>query len=336
MKFSIVSLSSSQRAEFEGLAAQVGVASGYSWLEPAQLPTAIPAALRAKMPAALLMWDRSPSGFTFLVCNGVRYDAKAGALDQEPFGVAVSSSGAGNAGIFAHHGRWAGRTAELASSVSGLIASSSLWDYYPFSEVPSTASGPFVGSSADLSRRSIPHHRGPAGAAQHVTSPQEVAVKPVAECTTSELQEFEALVRGAGKVAEEGLPALIRSARVLAFVRMAGSLVAVGALKRPRPSYKAKVFQSARADAAHDAYPEELGWVSVSPQRQGSGLGTRVVENLLSAAEGRLYATTQSDNSSMQKILQRFGFRRHGAPYAGRDDELVLYLFDAGERTASP
>ncbi|HEX7049052.1 MAG TPA: hypothetical protein VF188_02480 [Longimicrobiales bacterium] len=148
--FRIRPLTSTQQAEFEDLARQVGAPSGYSWLQPHQLPTTIPATLRTKLPTALLMWERTPSGTTILVCNGIRYDAKANALDQEPFGVAVYPSGASTAGIFAHHGSWNGRTAPLPPAIGDIIGSSSLWDYYPLSEVPSTSSGPLT----DLKRTS--------------------------------------------------------------------------------------------------------------------------------------------------------------------------------------
>jgi len=96
------------------------------------------------------MWQRTPSGTTALVCNGIRYDKRAGALDQEPFGVAVYPSGASTAGLFAHHGNWPGRTQSLPVGASDVLASSSLWDYYPLVEVPSTASGPL----SDLKRTS--------------------------------------------------------------------------------------------------------------------------------------------------------------------------------------
>jgi hypothetical protein len=99
MQFSIYSITSTQRAEFEELAKKRKLESGYAWLSSSEIPSAIPASLRSKMISALLMWERTSSGCMYLVCNGIRLDEKDNALDQEPFGVVVHSSGASPTGI---------------------------------------------------------------------------------------------------------------------------------------------------------------------------------------------------------------------------------------------
>jgi hypothetical protein len=142
MKFSVLSLTSTQQSEFESLARGLGSSAGYRWLGKSDIPTAVPISLRSKMPASLMMWERTSSGCTVIVCNGVRLDAKANALDQEPFGVAVYSSGASTGGIFAHHGSWRGRSIPITPQIQQLLDSTRLADYYPLGGVPSKSSGP--------------------------------------------------------------------------------------------------------------------------------------------------------------------------------------------------
>lgn len=141
-KLSALSLTSSQQQEFEVLARDVGVSAGYKWLSPEEVPSAVPLGLRNKFTSALLMWERTSSGCTMIVCNGVRYDKPANALDQEPFGVAVYSSGASTSGVFLHHGSWPNRTTPITGSESAVLGSTSLGNYFPLNEPPHDSSGP--------------------------------------------------------------------------------------------------------------------------------------------------------------------------------------------------
>ena len=142
MEFSTHSISSTQRAEFEEIANERELESGYKWLSSSEIPSAIPVSLRSKMTSALLMWQRTSSGAVYLVCNGIRRDDKDNALDQEPFGIAVHSSGASPSGIFIHHGDWHDRTTPITLEVVQVIDSTSLGNYFPLGGVPAGSSGP--------------------------------------------------------------------------------------------------------------------------------------------------------------------------------------------------
>lgn len=142
MKTSILSLTSTQQAEFEALSRKLGSSAGYRWLSGKGIPSRVPGTLRSKMPAALMMWERTSSRCTVIVCNGVRVDKAARALDQEPFGVAVYSSGASTAGVFVHHGSWKGRTVRITPEVQGILNSTVLANYFPLGGAPSKSSGP--------------------------------------------------------------------------------------------------------------------------------------------------------------------------------------------------
>lgn len=165
MNFSTRSITCTQRAEFEELARGLHTTAGYRWIRRDQIPTAVPQTLRKKTPRALLMWERKPSGDTYLVCNGLRVDLKADALDHEPFGVVVHSSGASTGGVFIHHGGWRGRTTPLTPELRTALESTSLADYFPLAGAPSASSGPL----SDLSR--TPHAGAFAATLARLTQP---------------------------------------------------------------------------------------------------------------------------------------------------------------------
>jgi hypothetical protein len=150
MKFSSVPISSSEREEFEHIARDVGSESGYVRLSTGEIPSAIPLSLRSKLTGAMMMWEQSTDGSVYLIFNGVRLDAKDNTLDQEPFGVAVNSSGADSSGVFIHHGDWEGRTVELSTASSNLLESTSLGQYFPLVHFPDASSGPL----SDLAKTS--------------------------------------------------------------------------------------------------------------------------------------------------------------------------------------
>jgi len=106
------------------------------------LPTVVPESLKQKIEVAMVMYDKTTAGNTFLVCNGVRFDEKASALDQEPFGVAVYSSGSSPNGYFIHHGEWTGRSVNITSEVGDILTSTGLVKYFPLADIPSQTSGP--------------------------------------------------------------------------------------------------------------------------------------------------------------------------------------------------
>jgi GNAT superfamily N-acetyltransferase len=155
-----------------------------------------------------------------------------------------------------------------------------------------------------------------------------------ANCTPEGLADFEKLINEAGTIDPEGLTQRIRDAFRLLFLRESnGQLVGVGALKRPRLSYRSKVFAKARATTPPDEYPIELGWVAVAQSHQGRGLSRRIIGQLISLAENEnLFATTRADARAMRSAAD-YGFKPAGKPYpSGRGYDLVLYLRNAGEK----
>jgi GNAT superfamily N-acetyltransferase len=157
------------------------------------------------------------------------------------------------------------------------------------------------------------------------------------ECTADALADFEKLVVEGAAVDPQGLTQRIRNAFRLLFLRTSdGQLVGVGALKRPRPGYRNKVFTNAQATAAPDEYPVELGWVVVVKTHQGRGLSTRIVGELLPFAKNEnIFATTRADERVM-RYASDHGFEMNGKPYpSGHGYDLLLYLREARDFTAS-
>lgn len=141
MKTSVLSLTSTQKSEFEGIANNFPYGAGYIRLTQDKLPSAIPESLRNKMPLAILMFEKTTDGRTYIVCNGIRYDEKTNALDQEPFGVAVYSTGSSPEGVFIHHGTWRRRSIPITQDIKGVLTSTGLGDYFPLTDIPTVSSG---------------------------------------------------------------------------------------------------------------------------------------------------------------------------------------------------
>jgi len=141
MKTSVLSLTSTQKLEFEEIADSLPYGAGYIKLTPDKLPSAIPESLRRKMPLAILMFEKTTDGCTYIICNGIRHDEKANALDQEPFGVAIYSTGSSPEGLFIHHGTWERRSIPITQDIKGILTSTGLGDYFPLTDIPTASSG---------------------------------------------------------------------------------------------------------------------------------------------------------------------------------------------------
>jgi RimJ/RimL family protein N-acetyltransferase len=127
-----------------------------------------------------------------------------------------------------------------------------------------------------------------------------------------------------------GLDRRIQSAAWLVFAfDDHGTLVAVGALKRPRDGYRRSVFRKAACSMPPINHALELGWIFVDQERRGTGYARLLTRSLFElAGSEELNATTRTDNIVMKRTLIRFGFLECGTPYLSntRDYELVLFV----------
>lgn len=148
-----------------------------------------------------------------------------------------------------------------------------------------------------------------------ISKSERLSVHTVSQDSLSASQRvaFTAEVLSGGEVAPNGLSERISEAHRLAYATVGDQFVGVGAVKRPRESYKRKVADLSGYDVK--GYTAELGWIYVRPEARGLGLGFRISEALCALHGGRIFATTRSDNDKMQRILSGVGFERKGTEY---------------------
>jgi hypothetical protein len=144
-----------------------------------------------------------------------------------------------------------------------------------------------------------------------------------------EKDDFIAMVRAGGEV--EGRKSLednVGDAERLAFARRDGCLVGVGALKRPKVSYRTKVEKSSGASLDVDQFPFEFGYLVVLPSARGQRLSFKIWQVLLEGHEGNgIFATARVQNKEMAAILPRLGFAPAGSPYQSSRGKHKLQLF---------
>lgn len=123
---------------------------------------------------------------------------------------------------------------------------------------------------------------------------------------------------------EQILPRLGRSHRVeLLRERGTDRIVGAGVLKDPSANYRQNKF--AEAGVAIEGYADapELGYVVVESDREGQGLGERLVRAVADPLTQSCFATT--DNPRMHGKLHRAGFSRQGREWQGARGKLSLW-----------
>src|SRR5260370_14687019 len=149
-----------------------------------------------------------------------------------------------------------------------------------------------------------------------------------AECSEEQLASFKQFVLAGGEVRSQGLDLRIRNAEWLVFAfDQSGTLVAVGALKRPAESYKSDVFRKANLQGYSKNYQYEIGWIFVRPRNRGQGYSKGIVKEILDlVGTDSLYATTRIDNIFMKRVLLRYGFSQAGQQFPSQrgDHNLIL------------
>ena len=148
-------------------------------------------------------------------------------------------------------------------------------------------------------------------------------------CTPEHLTEAEmaaciAIVEKGEAVDPELAARGLARAGLLAVARKGKQVVGVGAIKRPRPGYAAKVAK--RSGHEFPADTPELGYVAVDPEHRGHRLSLKIVAALLAGHQGPLFATT--DCERMKTVLSKVGFLHKGNEWKGKRDQLSRWLKD--------
>ncbi len=83
---------------------------GWRLLPGRELPSVFPDTFRKKIDSALLISAQTSTGGMYLAFSANRVDGRDQAIDIEPFGMILHSTGPNPSGVFIHHGTWEGRT----------------------------------------------------------------------------------------------------------------------------------------------------------------------------------------------------------------------------------
>lgn len=149
------------------------------------------------------------------------------------------------------------------------------------------------------------------------------------ECSETELDAFENLVKEGGEVSSSELRLRIERAAYLSWIEADnGEFIGVGAIKNPNTSYRSSIFKKADPLAKPDLFGLELGWIFIKPAFRKQGLSSQLITKLLDSVKNKaIFASTREDNEIMKSILQSFGFNKIGNPYLSNNGNYDLVLF---------
>ncbi len=156
-----------------------------------------------------------------------------------------------------------------------------------------------------------------------------IIIKKPSDCSESELDDFEALVKKGDEVTTEGLRNRIMQAEWLVFLFETNqTLAGVAALKNPNVGYKTRVFTKAKSQEDPNKFPFEAGWVYVEKQYRGRKHSHSLLEVVLKLAGDQcIYATTKEKNEFMHRTNIHCGLKQSGQPYPSEkgDYKIILY-----------
>jgi predicted GNAT family N-acyltransferase len=156
----------------------------------------------------------------------------------------------------------------------------------------------------------------------------ELIIKKYSELTDTEKEQVYSLILKGHEVNPQTLPARLSETALIAFFNDKNKVVATAAIKKPLESYKKSVFAKSKSNLSPDDNYFELGYVMVTKFYRGKKLASQLCEELSKKfLSDKLFATTRTDNSSMQTILQKNQFIEVGEKYLSRDSKTFLKLF---------
>jgi GNAT superfamily N-acetyltransferase len=147
-------------------------------------------------------------------------------------------------------------------------------------------------------------------------------------CSPDQIDAFVELVSQGEQVRVTGLRERIVVAHWLGFHCEGDELAAVAAIKRPTENYRDKIFRKAAVDVQGGAPIAELGWVVTDAKFRGKGIMSELLHRLLDKADPcNLFATSRTDNSAMQRLLETVGFQETGGTFSGINGDHLLQLW---------
>jgi hypothetical protein len=123
-KVNWILLDADQQAGLTGLSKS----PGWRIVPPKELASVLPSGLVPKLDSIMVIAEPTSTGGVYLMLNTFRVDGEE--IDQQPFGVIVSSSGASSSGVWVNHGRWEDRTVDLPEDFLDIVGKSTIGSYY--------------------------------------------------------------------------------------------------------------------------------------------------------------------------------------------------------------
>jgi hypothetical protein len=111
----------------EGLT-RLSKSPGWRIVPTKELTPVLPPRLVPKLDSVMVIAEPTSTGGVYLMLNTFRVDGEE--IDQQPFGVIVSSTGASSSGVWVNHGRWEERTVDLPDDFLDVIGNSTIGSYY--------------------------------------------------------------------------------------------------------------------------------------------------------------------------------------------------------------
>lgn len=154
-------------------------------------------------------------------------------------------------------------------------------------------------------------------------------VKNATEFSKEEKSKFKKIVLSMGEVSEKSFDGLMAKNPIILFYPNTNKIEAVGALKIPYSSYKAKVFSKSKTDYNLTDFKYELGWIVSLNKKKGIG---KLITKVLSDERINIYSTVRVENIGMNKILKSLGFEKSGIEYKSKRGNYNNSLYVKNEK----
>lgn len=169
-----------------------------------------------------------------------------------------------------------------------------------------------------------------------MNSPTEFSVHAckATELSVADIGRAIEIVKGGAAVDTARLRTNLLASEWIVLVSCGSDLAGVGAIKGDRANYLQRVAHKSDYTIPTDSH--ELGYVSVSPRYRGNHLSNIIVEKLLAAYKGDVFATTF--NPRMMQTLRVTGFERVGRewPSVESPGSLVSLWIRKSDRSYTP
>jgi predicted GNAT family N-acyltransferase len=143
----------------------------------------------------------------------------------------------------------------------------------------------------------------------------------VRDLSEAESMECIGVLREGGAVDIASAKRGLKVATKIAVAKKSGKIAGLAVLKASRPAYASRIATLSTSSIGKGSI--ELGYVAVSLDARGRGLGGDLLDALLDRVQGPLFATTSSNK--MKKMLRDRGFQKTGTTWKGKAGRLSLW-----------